>query len=52
MKELLSTVDPVFQADICWNLKKRLMVDFCLKYNFKRLVVGTSGHGIACKMLS
>lgn len=27
------------------------MVDFCVKYDFKRLVIGTSGHGIACKML-
>lgn len=27
------------------------MADFCLRFNFKRVVLGTSGHGIATKML-
>lgn len=26
-------------------------MDFCLKYNFKRVCLGTSGHGIASKLL-
>jgi hypothetical protein len=28
-----------------------LIVDFCLKYNFKRVLLATSGHSIATKML-
>jgi tRNA(Ile)-lysidine synthase TilS/MesJ len=35
-----------------WHLKKHLILDFALKYHFKRVVFATTGHGIACKMIS
>ena len=33
------------------SLKKHLIVDFCLRFNFKRVILATSGHSIASKLL-
>jgi hypothetical protein len=33
-------------------MKKWIMSDFAIKYNFKRILVATTGHGIATKLLS
>jgi hypothetical protein len=51
VRELLSSVEPQFQGDLVFALKKHLMMDFCLRYNFKRILLSTSGHSIACKMI-
>ena len=48
---MLSSVEPSFQADLVFCLKKLILTDFCLRFNFKRLVLATTGHGIASKLL-
>ena len=50
--DLIESVEPSFQADLVLFLKKWLIADFCLQYNFKRVLVATTGHGIAIKLLS
>ena len=51
IKTLLSCVQPSFQADLILSLKKQVIADFCLRYNFKRVLLATTGHGIASKLL-
>ena len=51
VRELLSAVEPQFQADLVLALKKHLITDFCLRYNFKRVLLATTGHSIACKLI-
>jgi len=52
ISDLISSVEPSFQADLVLFLKKWLIADFCMRYNFKRVLVATTGHGIAVKLLS
>jgi hypothetical protein len=51
IKNLLSCVQPSFQADLILALKKQVIANFCLSYNFKRVLLATTGHGIASKLL-
>ena len=52
ISDLIRSVEPSFQADLVLFLKKWLIADFCIRYNFKRVLVATTGHGIAVKLLS
>ena len=52
IKTLMSFVQPSFQADLIIFLKRQLIADFCLRFNFKRVLLATTGHGIASKLLS
>lgn len=51
LQQCLRSVSPGFQADLVWAFKKHLLTDFCLSFNFKRVLLATSGHTIATKML-
>lgn len=51
IRSMLSSVEPSFQADLVLSLKKLILTDFCLRFNFKRLILATTGHGIASKLL-
>ena len=47
LQQLLASVEASFAADVCMFLKKWLIADFCLKYNFKKVFMGTTGHNLA-----
>ena len=48
---MLGSLEASFAADLCKFLKKWLIADFCLKNNFKRVLLGTTGHQIASQLL-
>ena len=52
LQSLLKSVNPTAQADLVWFLKKFILIDFAMKYNVKRVLLATSGHGISSKLLS
>jgi len=41
-----------FAADLIYYFKKQLIADFCLKYNFKKVFMATTGHKIATQLLA
>ena len=49
--ELIGSLDAAFAADLCLYLKKWLIADFCLNFNFKRVLLATTGHSIATKLI-
>ena len=51
MQALLGSLEASFAADVCLFLKKWLIADFCIRYNFKRVFLGTTGHKIATQLL-
>lgn len=51
LQRLLGALEASFAADVCKFLKKWLIADFCLKNNFKRVLLGTTGHQIATQLL-
>ena len=51
LQQLLASVEASFAADVCMFLKKWLIADFCLKHNFKKVFMGTTGHKIATQLL-
>mmetsp|Transcript_27374 Transcript_27374/g.36599 ORF Transcript_27374/g.36599 Transcript_27374/m.36599 type:complete len:89 (+) Transcript_27374:155-421(+) len=51
MQTLLGSVEASFAADVCKFFKKWLIADFCVKNNFKRVLMGTTGHMIATQLL-
>ena len=48
---LIGSLDAAFAADLCLYLKKWLIADFCLNFNFKRVLLATTGHSIATKLI-
>lgn len=44
--------DSNFREDLIFYLKKWIIADFALKYNFKKVLFGTSGHKVATQLLS
>ena len=52
LQKLLQTLDSGFAADLVYYLKKWIIADFCLKHDFKRVFLGTSGHKVASQLLS
>jgi len=51
MQVLLNTLEASFAADLCMFFKKWLISDFCIRYNFKKVFMGTTGHKIATQLL-
>ena len=51
LSDLLNTLTAPFAADLCFYLKKWLISDFCLTYNFKRVLLATTGHKIATQLI-
>jgi tRNA(Ile)-lysidine synthase TilS/MesJ len=41
-----------FREDIILYFKRWIIVDFALKYNFKKLLFGTTGHKVSTLLLS
>lgn len=41
-----------FREDLILYLKKWLISDFALRYNFKKILLGTSGHKVATQLLA
>ena len=53
LKALLDCIGPAsFRSDMVFFLKRWLMSDFCLRYNFKRIFVGSSAHKTATNLLA
>jgi hypothetical protein len=53
LKALLETIGPAgFRADMIFFLKKWIISDFCLKYNFKRVFLGITAHKTATQLLA
>ena len=48
---MFESLEPSFAADIALYLKKWLISNFALTYNFKRVLLATSGHKIATQLL-
>ena len=51
LQQLVASLEAPFASDICFFLKKWLIADFCLTYNFKKVFLGTTGHKIATQLL-
>ena len=53
LKELIGCIGPAgFKADLVLFLKKWVMSDFALKYNFKRVFMATTAHKTATQLLA
>ena len=48
---MLNALEPSFAADLAWYLKRWIISDFCLRYNFKRVLLATTGHKVASLLL-
>lgn len=51
LQALLGSLDASFAADVSLFLKKWLIADFCIRHNFKKVFMGTTGHKIATQLL-
>jgi len=51
LQSLIASLEAPFAADVILFLKKWLIADFCLQHNFKRVLMGTTGHRIATQLL-
>ena len=51
LQKLLQALTAPFAADLCFYLKKWLISDFCLTFNFKRVLLATTGHKIATQLI-
>ena len=47
LSKLIESLTAPFAADLCFYLKKWIIADFCLTFNFKRVLFATTGHKIA-----
>ncbi len=49
LKDLLNTLptESNFREDLVLYLKRWLLSDFALKNNFKKILLGTTGHKVA-----
>ena len=54
LKDLLNTLptESNFREDLVLYLKRWLLSDFALKNNFKKILLGTTGHKVAVQLLS
>lgn len=50
--ELLKTLEASFAADLVLYMKRWLIADFCLKFNFKKVILANSGHKVASMLLA
>jgi len=52
-KALISSlpIESSFQEDLIFYLKKLMISDFCLRYNFKKALFGTTSHNVATQLL-
>jgi hypothetical protein len=41
-----------FREDLIMYFKRWIIVNFALKYNFKKLLFGTTGHKVATQLLA
>ena len=51
LQKLVGSLDASFAADLCFFLKKQLIAIFCLDYNFKRVLLATTGHSVATQLI-
>jgi len=47
LQKLLGALEASFAADVALFFKRWLIADFCLTHNFKRVLLGTTGHKVA-----
>ena len=52
-KELIEClpIESSFREDLIFYLKRILISEFCLKYNFKKALFGTNSHKVASQLL-
>ena len=53
-RKLLDTLptESSFREDLVFYFKRILISEFCLKYNFKKALLGTTSHKVATQLLS
>ena len=51
LSKLIESLAAPFAADLCFYLKKWLIADFCLTFNFKRVLLATTGHKVATQLI-
>jgi hypothetical protein len=44
---IIESLDAPWASDIVYFLKRWLIADFCLKYNFKKVLMATTGAKVA-----
>ena len=44
-------IESSFQEDLIFYLKRLLISDYCLKFNFKKALLGTTSHKVASDLL-
>lgn len=54
LRQLLAClpIESNFQEDLIFYFKKILIAEFCLKYNFKKALLGTTSHKVATQIMS
>jgi tRNA(Ile)-lysidine synthase TilS/MesJ len=54
LRDIMETLPSAsnFREDLILYLKKWLIVDFALRYNFKKILFGTTGHKVATNLLA
>ena len=54
LAELINSVpkESSFREDLIFSLKKHVIVSFALTYNFKKVLLGTTSHKVACHLFS
>jgi hypothetical protein len=54
LRELMECLPTIsnFREDLIMYLKRWLIVAFALKYNFKKILFGTTGHKVATQLLA
>ena len=51
MMECLPTISN-FREDLIMYFKRWIIVNFAIKYNFKKILFGTTGHKVATQLLA
>lgn len=52
IKGIMACVDPSFQGDLFFFFKRVLLCEFSMCFNIKRVLMATTGQGVATKLLS
>lgn len=45
-------IESCFREDLIFYMKRILISEFCLKYNFKKALFGTNSHKVATQLLA
>lgn len=54
LKDLMECLPTIsnFREDLILYFKRWIIVDFALRYNFKKVLFGTTGHKVATQLLA